>query len=300
MFDLASEHFEAETLETATPFQNCGGDGPDGSDVNTSRDCVDAFTAHASRDQITEDLMEDVPPSLETLCRHVTDEERPFSGSSSHMPTGFDHPSYENMSQLNQTTSKYPSSDAWMFCGSSPPMTWSDSMFCCYVPAVAPAFPPPANIVVALACRGQTGELKSLQQWVAKGVTSIRWTVDGKKLRGSDKVAVSPRFDISLGGATIPFKLSLLPLTSGTGKGGGSFKGSQGHGKMQLKCEGEIQYEGTLAFELSLPEVSIPATAMLHDFGQNGICTCQRIWDFKPGVNKTAHTFSVALDISSE
>jgi len=230
----------------------------------------------------------------------LTDDEPAFSDSRSYMPVGMDY-----VWSFAVTPFPYP----WMTAGPNGEMfsiPVAVPMDASMAAGVAPMYAATSAVWVA---RGSApmpvaaehvGNSKSLQQWTEKGVTSIRWRIDAKKLRGRDKVAVSPRLDVLLRDVIVPFKLSLSPIASGTGKGGGSFKGSQGRGKIQLKCEDEIGWaEFTLTVELSLPDLAdSPVRSTVHDFKQNGICTCHDVWDFVKAVDQETQEFAVGLDIS--
>merc|ERR1740130_529695 len=52
----------------------------------------------------------------------------------------------------------------------------------------------------------------------------IQWHVDARKLRGNDKQAVSPPFEISFGGQAVTFKMMIYPKVVSDAKGGASFK----------------------------------------------------------------------------
>mmetsp|Transcript_63337 Transcript_63337/g.151102 ORF Transcript_63337/g.151102 Transcript_63337/m.151102 type:complete len:541 (-) Transcript_63337:223-1845(-) len=85
------------------------------------------------------------------------------------------------------------------------------------------------------------------------GLHRVAWTVDGKKLRQSDKQFVSPTFTLRRGTAEgdqreVPFTMMLFPATgsasssSATGnpnprKGGGSFAKARGRVHLRLKCQ---------------------------------------------------------------
>merc|ERR1711865_1197386 len=51
-------------------------------------------------------------------------------------------------------------------------------------------------------------------------VYRVNWTVDGRKLRGNDKQAVSPPFELSFGGnfPAVTFKMMIYPKVVNDGK----------------------------------------------------------------------------------
>merc|ERR1719429_332401 len=77
---------------------------------------------------------------------------------------------------------------------------------------------------------------------VYSGCYRVHWTVDAWKLRGNDKQAVSPPFDLCLGSQlpSVTFKMILYPKVMNDNRGGASFKKSHGRGFIQLKCESDL------------------------------------------------------------
>jgi hypothetical protein len=96
----------------------------------------------------------------------------------------------------------------------------------------------------------------------------VHWTLPEKKLRASDKTAVSPAFEIY--GAE--WRIMLTPHVSHSHKGGSSFKTAKGWASIKLKCERRPEELNSLTmmfrfFVGSLPPRG-PAT---HDFTQRNI-----------------------------
>jgi hypothetical protein len=130
----------------------------------------------------------------------------------------------------------------------------------------------------------------------------VQWSVDAKKLRGSDKQAVSPPLEVSLGQGAPPatFKLMLCP------SGGDSFRKAGGVGQVQLKCCSD------------LPESSWPLTAIsisvgsgskahvqrgpfAHRFGSSSVFSAPREqadWDFVASVEPSASVVPVTVEIA--
>merc|ERR1719198_1317708 len=84
----------------------------------------------------------------------------------------------------------------------------------------------------------------------------IRWTVDARKLKSSDREAVSPTFEVSCGGV-INFKMVLKPKTMDSNKGGACFKKSRNKGYVELRCVTDLEAAGahvkpTLTFRLQI------------------------------------------------
>jgi len=68
----------------------------------------------------------------------------------------------------------------------------------------------------------------------------LTWTLEERRLRSSDKVAVSPQFEIGIGGRQEPFKLLVNPKHTSEARGGGGFKKAKGRAFLQLKCEADM------------------------------------------------------------
>mmetsp|Transcript_55182 Transcript_55182/g.172429 ORF Transcript_55182/g.172429 Transcript_55182/m.172429 type:complete len:554 (-) Transcript_55182:145-1806(-) len=141
------------------------------------------------------------------------------------------------------------------------------------------------------------------------GTFCVSWTVDARKLKASDKVAVSPAFQVP----TAPgnFRMMLLPKVVDDRKGGASFKRAKGKGLVQVKCEENLEDPrgGTVALRLSVrsggPEAESPERQepprgpITHDFAEKGIFGLprgQEEWDFGKIVNGS-QTFVVCLDV---
>jgi len=147
---------------------------------------------------------------------------------------------------------------------------------------------------------------QTLSRWrdSTTGATRIIWTVDGKKLRGNDRMTVSPGFLLS--GATddsaLPFKMVI------TAQGGSSFRKTQGKGVVQLKCEGPREGQKSIAFSLSVgsghhsdSRLQPQRGPVTHNFGQSGICGLPKkceVWDFSQVLHEQSQTFVVVLDVA--
>lgn len=124
---------------------------------------------------------------------------------------------------------------------------------------------------------------------VCSGAFRINWTVSAFKLQSGDKNAVSPHFELSFGGhhSSAKFKLMLFPSVSTEGKGGSSFRKSQGKGFIQLKCEADLQdTAGTLKFRLFVG-TQPPRGPVTHDFSHSavkGLSKDIETWDLDKSV----------------
>lgn len=133
-------------------------------------------------------------------------------------------------------------------------------------------------------------------------ITGVIWTVDAKKLKSNDRVAVSPPF--SLYGA--PFRMMLHPKISSESKGGASFRKSMGRGFLQLKCESKVQELAGARFTFnfvvgsSKKRLEAARGPITHDFTTGGIVGLRKgqdEWNFSQCVDKCSDTFVVCLEI---
>lgn len=144
---------------------------------------------------------------------------------------------------------------------------------------------------------------------VASNVYRIRWTVDARKLKSTDKEAVSPQFDLTFSGGVVPFKMIMRPRAVAQERGGASFKRSRGRGNIQLRCMAESD-DGTkpvVTFRLGVGSDKAakqlkPRGPVRHDFSEKNICGLpagQDDWDFGKAVDDKTQTFVVCLEILS-
>jgi hypothetical protein len=130
----------------------------------------------------------------------------------------------------------------------------------------------------------------------------VQWSVDAKKLRGSDKQAVSPPLEVSLGPEAPPatFKLMLCP------SGGDSFRKAGGVGQVQLKCCSDL-LEGS--WPLTAVSISVgsrskaqaPRGPFVHRFGSSSVFSVPREqadWDFGTSVESSASVVVVTVEIA--
>jgi hypothetical protein len=130
------------------------------------------------------------------------------------------------------------------------------------------------------------------------------WTVDGKKVRGSDREAVSPAFKVK-DCFDLEFKLVLKPKMVEYTKGGSSFKNSNGTGYIELRCVSDndalMSCEATLSFKLSIKSARRQEKfrgPVFHNFKERttcGLVDSQNEWDFRRIVDDT-NTFVVILE----
>lgn len=142
------------------------------------------------------------------------------------------------------------------------------------------------------------------------GACSIRWTVDARKLRGNDRSAVSPPFELRDPGSRScwPFKMVINPKITNSGRSGASFRVAKGQGMIQLKCEASRSQLASmpLTFWLSAGSgrnfgpLQCPRGPVEHDFAQSGVQGLSKdadVWDFSSLVDETTQTFIICLTI---
>lgn len=135
-------------------------------------------------------------------------------------------------------------------------------------------------------------------------IYQVTWTVDARKLKGNDKQAVSPPFDVVFGTSRVTFKMMIYPRAHDESKGGASFKKSRGQGFIQLKCEGDLSAGGeAVTFWLSIGSQTLRESARgptHHNFVHSAVCGLPRTheeWDFLKVIDHNSMTFNVYLAI---
>lgn len=152
-----------------------------------------------------------------------------------------------------------------------------------------------------------------------KGAVTVTWTVDAKKLKGSDRIAVSPPFEVSC--VSRRFKMMLCPRSVSDKKGGACFKNAKGRGVVQLKCEtGETaDMLGTVCINISVGPGRVDSAwqsplkePVCHDFDEYGVCSFgakleatppdsadKDDWNFLQAVDEASQTFAVRLELQA-
>jgi len=128
----------------------------------------------------------------------------------------------------------------------------------------------------------------------------IRWAVDARKLRGNDKQAVSPPFELQFGFGLpcVTFKMIIYPRARS------SFKKAGGKGFVQLKCETEIpEATANLSYRLSVGDVGCIRAMrgpVSHNFAASAVTgVTEEEWDFAQAVDQTSLTFIIGLEITT-
>jgi len=152
-----------------------------------------------------------------------------------------------------------------------------------------------------------------------RGSVTVIWTVDARKLKSSDKIVVSPPFEVA--SVSRRFKMMLCPRSISEKKGGACFKNAKGRGFVQLKSE-----TGETAEGLGLVTINISVGAgradsawqtplkdpVHHDFDECGVCSLEAKseatlpestekddWNFLQAVDVASQTFAVRLELQA-
>merc|ERR1712100_679814 len=143
---------------------------------------------------------------------------------------------------------------------------------------------------------------------LSTGAYQVLWTIDARRLKSTDREAVSPSFELSFGQA-VPFRIVLHPRCQHDGKGGCCFKKSGGKGRVELRCLASVQGlpspEVTFRISVGVPGARGfqrrrgPVTHNFADRPMGGLPEGQDIWDFSRPTQKPAKTFQVSIEISS-
>jgi len=163
------------------------------------------------------------------------------------------------------------------------------------VPTTAPASPvrPPAS------------DQPMLQRAfsVASAIFRVNWTVSARKLKSKDQFAVSPKFELSFK-TPCEFKMVIHPTKTSDQKGGKSFVAAKGKGRVELKCETQLD---TAAEALMTYRISVgsgdkrlpPRGPVKHNFAESsvsGLASEEEEWDFA-AVAEEAQSFVVCLEV---
>lgn len=138
----------------------------------------------------------------------------------------------------------------------------------------------------------------------SSGVYRVLWIVDARKLRGNDKQAVSPPFELFISGQQgTTFKMMIYPSSSSSAKKGACFKKALGRGYIQLKCEAELpETFAEVSYKVSIgsgAQAQEPRGST-HDFSKSAICGLPKgddTWDFNSVVDQASMTFNVVLEL---
>jgi hypothetical protein len=132
------------------------------------------------------------------------------------------------------------------------------------------------------------------------GYARIRWTVDARKLKGSNKQFVSPPLNVDLGMRSGPavFKVML------TASGGSTFKQTEGFGCVQVKCFSELDDDACTNVRVSIGSEGLtqfPRGPLTHCFSSNPVFTLPKElaeWNFSSAEEQQSKTMVVNVDIA--
>jgi len=181
--------------------------------------------------------------------------------------------------------------------------------------AIAPRMPPPLEAPSMPTTPPTTPAAPSLPPMLPRplGVEldvngphqMLRWTADAKKLKSSDREAVSPEFQLIFQQEqAVKFKMVIRPTAVSTVRGGMAFRKARGKGSIELRCLDAAIMIPPVSFRLAVcsgrdlanPELP-PGAPVSHDFKTRTICLGQEEWDFTRAVDEATQCFVVCLEI---
>lgn len=133
----------------------------------------------------------------------------------------------------------------------------------------------------------------------------IWWVVDARKLKSSDREAVSPGFELDLP-IPVHFKMIVRPSPVHGSRGGASFKKARGKGSVEIRCLEQVEEEDdpSLTFRLAVGADrnwgEEPRGPVQHRFSEKAIYSlpeAKKEWDFSRHVNNETQTFDVCFEI---
>lgn len=154
---------------------------------------------------------------------------------------------------------------------------------------------------------------QTYSQWRSRitGATHVYWTVDGNKLRSSDRLTVSPLFKLSDGhvdAPPLPFKMIITPKAASDGKGSCSFSKAHGRCIIQLKCEApREELDSYMTFYLAAgngrqehERRTAPRGPVTLNFAQSGIAGLPKdreVFDLLDIMDLQTKTFVICLEV---
>mmetsp|Transcript_10539 Transcript_10539/g.23992 ORF Transcript_10539/g.23992 Transcript_10539/m.23992 type:complete len:381 (-) Transcript_10539:102-1244(-) len=137
----------------------------------------------------------------------------------------------------------------------------------------------------------------------------VRWTVDGKILKSTDREKVSPEFELA-SGQGLRFRMVMKALSVSSEKGGGSFQRAKGKGTIELRCLNGVNGQvPDVTFRLAIGSGGDPSRQqpprgpITHNFAEHSICGLavgNDEWDFKKVVDSRTNTFVVVLEVNTD
>jgi hypothetical protein len=152
---------------------------------------------------------------------------------------------------------------------------------------------------------GRSLQQQTLQSSEVDGFSRAQWTVDGRKIRSSDKRLVSPSFelDLGLGSGPMGFVLVLYPK-SATFKGSSSFKEAEGLGHVHLQCVSELGDDAAavkVRLSIGRGRARQLRGPFVHSFAASPLFALpkdQAEWDFGAAVEKQPANLYVSVDVA--
>lgn len=162
-------------------------------------------------------------------------------------------------------------------------------------------------------CESMVGRLRScrvpsleVEHDAVSGSFRIWWTVDSRKLKGTDREAVSPGFELVLATGSAQFKMIIRPSSSRDSLGGASFRNAQGRGSVEVRCLERVDetQDQPLRFRLAVgacrtwgEEARGPMEHLFSGRALYKMPEATREWDFSRHADCQSQTFDVCLEI---
>eukprot|EP00933_Yihiella_yeosuensis_P021678 TRINITY_DN17133_c0_g3_i1.p1 TRINITY_DN17133_c0_g3~~TRINITY_DN17133_c0_g3_i1.p1 ORF type:complete len:408 (+),score=84.57 TRINITY_DN17133_c0_g3_i1:81-1304(+) len=137
---------------------------------------------------------------------------------------------------------------------------------------------------------------------VGSGCNRVKWPIDAKKLKTTDKNAVSPLFEIVLGNnLPVTFRMMMYPSEA---KGRAAFRKSKGKGYVHLKCEADEPPRTTVAFRFAIgkndKEMQAFRGPVFHDYSSKSVAGLPpqiQEWDFQSAIDQATGQFFICLEL---
>lgn len=122
------------------------------------------------------------------------------------------------------------------------------------------------------------------------GVIKIFWSMPELKLNSTDKIAVSPSFEVPLCKSSLPvkFKLMMIPQTRSEGRHESSFKKCKGKVSLELKCEEDLTNNTSMVNFKFFVGSQPPRGPVNHNFSQSAVSGLPKkleTWDLTRSVS---------------
>jgi len=135
-------------------------------------------------------------------------------------------------------------------------------------------------------------------------VQRVRWRIDARKLKATDREHVSPVFSVQFA-RDVQFKVVIRPKAIHESRGGNSFKKAKGRGTVELRCLEKLDssLSPVVMFRIGASQDGASGNfrgEVRHDFSERSICGLpkdEEEWNFTEFVNEQLQSFFVCVEI---